>query len=249
MPAYMLLTFDLDGEAPYILKKRDYVQVTRGLYGVKTGLYKILQVLDKRRIPATFFISAYVAEMHEKDVYEIARRGHEVASHGYLHEDFSQLSASEAEEVLTKSKNILSKFGSVIGFRAPYWRLEKWLLELLALKGFIYDSSLMDSDFAYTLELGGRKLVEIPVSYHLDDWVLFEEKQFPPDIVLRSWTYELEWCIENETLFVLTAHPQVIGRGSRIRVLDGLLRLAEKLEKVEVTTCRKLAEKLLKPGD
>jgi len=247
MKTPILFTFDLDGESSFVRRKEDYVQITRGLYGVRAGLKRILTILYKYNIKSTFFVAAYVAEKHFSKVKEIADRGHEIALHGYLHEDFSQLTPEEADKVLEKSIHILSKIQkSIEGFRAPYWRIHKWLLRLLIDKNIIYDSSLMDSDEAYIIEIDGKTLVEIPVSYQLDDWVLFEDHQYPPDLVLRTWIYDLEWSLEENIPFILTMHPQVIGRKSRSRVLDQLLRLAKKMEKAEIITCREYVKTLLK---
>ncbi|RLE95172.1 MAG: polysaccharide deacetylase [Thermoprotei archaeon] len=243
----VLFTFDLDGESSFTRKREDYVQITRGLYGVKTGLKRVLNILSKYGIKSTFFVAAYVAEKHFDEVKEIANSGHEIALHGYLHEDFSQLMPSDANKVLEKSIAILSKIQNPIeGFRAPYWRIHKWLLKLLVEKKIVYDSSLMDSDEAYIVDIEGKPLVEIPISYQLDDWVLFEDHQYPPDLVLRTWIYDLEWSLEENVSFVLTMHPQVIGRRSRSRVLEQLLKLAKKMEKAAIITCREYAEQLLK---
>ena len=220
----VLISFDVDGEAPYIYKKSDYVQITRGLYGMKVGLPRILKLLEELKIKATFFVCGYLVNEHSLILKEILRKGHEIACHGYLHEDYSRLSKEEALMYLDKAMSSLEKLEiNVKGFRAPYWRFNKWLLEILAKQGILWDSSLMDSDFPYIIELNKRRIVELPVSYILDDWIVFEEKYITYDDVLKIWTYEYEGIAEEGGIFVLTMHPAVIGRKARLNILRELL--------------------------
>lgn len=151
-------------------------------------------------------------------------KGHEIAFHGYIHEDYSRLSKEEALLYLDKGLSNFKELGiSPKGFRAPYWRLHEWLLELLVDKKIEWDSSLMDNDTAYIMSFGKNILVELPVSYVLDDWVLFEEHYLSYDSILKTWIYEYESILEENGTFVLTLHPSVIGRKARIKILEKLL--------------------------
>ena len=225
----VFLTFDVDGEAPYLYRGDDYVQYTRGRFGIKKGLPRVLHLLDKYGVKATFNICGYIAETYPETVREIAAKRHDVAVHGFLHEDFTKLSREEASTTLDRAMRALEDACGVkpAGFRAPYWRMPKFLLELLVNKGFIWDSSLMDDDSPYVMKLSGEaRIVEFPVSYVLDDWVLFEDKAVSHVDALKTWRYELDWAMEEEVPFILTLHPHVIGRGGRIKVLEELVKYA-----------------------
>ena len=99
----VFLTFDVDGEAPYLYRGEDYVQYTRGRFGIKKGLPKVLHLLDKYGVKATFNVCGYIAETYPETVREIAAKQHDVAVHGFLHEDFTKLSREEASTTLDRA--------------------------------------------------------------------------------------------------------------------------------------------------
>ena len=167
-------------------------------YGPSVATPRILDLLDSHSIKASFYVPGYVAETHVGLVEDIARRGHEVAHHGYMHEPPATLTPEQEEEVLHKGisilrgitpeqeEEVLHKGISILrgitgeaprGYRSPSWELSEKSVELLACHDFLYDSSLMGDDAPYVLEVmpsggdGGtpRRLVEIPIHWLLDD--------------------------------------------------------------------------------
>jgi peptidoglycan/xylan/chitin deacetylase (PgdA/CDA1 family) len=120
-------------------------------------------------------------------------------------------------------------------------------LGLIEEHGFLYDSSLMADDYRpFRPRIGDRvargvplergreaRFWELPISFELDDWVHFQFNFSPyrrggstPGDVLAIWQAEFDWMDANVDGGVLTftLHPQVIGRGSRIAMLDALIR-------------------------
>ena len=107
---------------------------------------KILDLFEKFDVKATFFTLGYIAEKFPELVKEIDHRGHEIASHGYSHQDIRKISKEQFEMDLKKSLDILEKITKkkVLGFRAPYFSIDKksfWAMEILS-KYFKYDSSI-----------------------------------------------------------------------------------------------------------
>jgi Predicted xylanase/chitin deacetylase len=82
------LTFDFDTMAVWMgsFKAVTPGVLSRGEFGGRVGIYRVLDVLDRYQIPATFFIPGYTADSFPDAVREVARRGHEIGHHGYLHE-------------------------------------------------------------------------------------------------------------------------------------------------------------------
>ena len=134
-----------------------------------------------------------------------------------------------------------------LGFRSPSADLSDSTLELVEELGFIYDSSLMADDFRpYHPRIGDRvsresplergresRLWELPLCFELDDWLHFQfnfepyrKGGAPPSAVLEIWRSEFDWMNEHVDGGVLTVcmHPQVIGRGHRIAMLDEFIR-------------------------
>ncbi|MHA1722079.1 MAG: polysaccharide deacetylase family protein [Candidatus Baldrarchaeia archaeon] len=235
----LILTFDFDAESAEYRKCPDKpVKLSKGIYGAKKGLPRILNLLDKHQIKATFFVCGWVAEKYPEITREIVKRGHEVAAHGYLHENLSELSYHEEEEVFRKTIKAIESVCKVKpkGFRAPYWEFSENTLSFLGKYEFLYDSSFMDDDIPYIIELEeNRKIVELPVEWVLDDWQLFEVHRKTPAQVYETWISEIDAAYEERTLTVLTMHPQCIGRPSRIRLLDDLIVYAKRYKKLWIT--------------
>ncbi len=107
----------------------------------------LLRLFCEYRVAATFFVVGYIAERHPDLVREIMAMGHEIASHGYFHNDITRMNEDNFESDLIRSKNILSSITGeeVHGFRAPYCSINKntlWALRIIR-KHFRYDSSIV----------------------------------------------------------------------------------------------------------
>src|SRR5882724_7238447 len=166
------LSFDVDGESPWI--HRDPALAERplhmgmGAYGPKTGMPRILRVLDRYDLKCGFFIPGWIVERYPDMAREVLRRGHEIGHHGYLHEKPFFLSGREEEEaLLVKTLDI---FKNVLGIRprgsrAPSCDPSKHTMELLRKHGFVYHSNLMDTDLPYCHKTPYGELVELPTSW------------------------------------------------------------------------------------
>ncbi len=134
------------------------------------------------------------------------------------------------------------------GFRAPYWSMGRATAELVERAGFAYDSSLMAGDYEpYRIRHGDRhspvdgsswgragSLVEVPVYWAMDDWPHFEPREgggglAAPSAVLEIWTEELRYASEHAPggLVMVTVHPECIGRGHRMAMLERFIDAAE----------------------
>ncbi|MEI2810560.1 MAG: polysaccharide deacetylase [Nocardioides sp.] len=204
-------------------------------YGPLVGVPRILDVLDRRGVGATFFVPGYTAERYPGVVRDIVAAGHEIAHHGYLHESLEGVDPETEASYLDRGLEALEDVAGVrpVGYRAPMWEPTWATPELLAERGFLYDSSLMDADVPYELTVSGGSLVELPIHWSLDDW---EQYCFLPGInegviespakVEEMWRLELAAMRDLGCLFTLTNHPFVTGRASRVAVLDRLIETA-----------------------
>jgi peptidoglycan/xylan/chitin deacetylase (PgdA/CDA1 family) len=170
------LTFDIDGPSATLRRNPELADhpsdISMGEFGPRVGTPRILDLLDRHGILATFFVPGWVAERNKEIVKDVADRGHEVAHHGYLHEPPSSLEPEESEgEILDLGSEILESItGSrPKGYRSPSWELSADSLRLLHERGFTYDSSLMGDDIPYFVGDDSQRLVELPVHWALDD--------------------------------------------------------------------------------
>src|SRR5262249_27432824 len=152
------------------------VTLSQGRFGVLEGLPRILTILRGADVCASFFIPAWVASHYPDAVRAITGAGHEVGSHGDEHESVTNLGREREKTILLKSLEVLTGLAGrrPIGYRAPAWQLSADTLSLLAAEGFDYSSNMMDRLVPYLHPpIGGRSLVEIPVSWVLDDAPFF----------------------------------------------------------------------------
>ncbi len=205
--------------------------------------------MEKHDIKSTFFTCGWVADEYPNSVKDIVDQGHEIAGHGYLHEYLDQLSLSEEKAVFRKMINSLSPFSDdITGFRAPYWRLSQNTLKLVAESGYIYDSSLFSDDRPYFLE--NLNILEFPVEWFLDDWVVFEMNQHSPSSVFNIWKNQFdafsisEDIPEEKRVFTLTCHPAAIGHAYRMEVLERLISYI-KTKNIKFEMMNQVATRLL----
>lgn len=169
------LTFDFDAESVWLSDKLESPSVvSRGTYGAKEGVPRILKLLSKYNLPATFFIPGYTADRYPDVVRSIANAGHEIGHHGYLHEPPNLLTPEEKERKVIKRG--LEALERVVGerprgFRSPSAELSKATFGILAEYGFEYDSSQFGADRPYWVEDDGKRtnLVEVPMAVELTD--------------------------------------------------------------------------------
>ncbi|HEX5589023.1 MAG TPA: polysaccharide deacetylase [Candidatus Limnocylindrales bacterium] len=252
-------TFDLDAEAAMLADHPEtaaYLDVmAHQRYGPRTAVPRLLRLLDRRGVRATFFIPGWVAEQWPAAARTIRDAGHEIAHHGYLHESVRGMDAAAEERALVRGLEALDAVLGVrpVGYRAPSWDLNWGTPALLAGHGFTYSSNLMDADHPYRLavgpEPGAATLVELPVHWGLDDWEPYNYLPgitgtgaiLSPSAVLERWTLELEALAAEGGLFNLTNHPFVSGRASRAVALEELIRRAQAIDGVWVATCGEIA--------
>jgi len=253
-------TFDVDAESPILFDHPEAAGwldvMSHQAYGPRTGVPRILRVLDRQRIKATFFVPGYTAERWPDIVRSIRDAGHEIAHHGYLHEGARSATGPEEEERrLVRGLEALDAVAGIrpVGYRGPNWELSYDTPALLVRHGFRYDTGLMDADHPYHLavspEPGAPTIVELPAHWGLDDWEPYNYLpgitgsgviSSPADVVAR-WTLELEALVEEGGLFMLTNHPFVSGRASRAAALERLIARATSMDGVWVATAAEIA--------
>ena len=109
---------------------------------------KTLDLLDRFKTKATFFVLGWIAEQNPKIIREIVSRGHEVASRGFYHRSLRHLTPEEFREDVRRTNKVLEDAGGqkIIGYRAAEklsFEKDDWILDILADEGFVYDASFL----------------------------------------------------------------------------------------------------------
>ncbi len=228
----VLLSFDVDNETLWLRNGDTSVSgLSQGEYGSRVALGRILRLLDRHRIPASFFGPAVSFSIAPGMIEAIQASGrHEIGIHGWIHERNAELERADEARLLRMAIDRMTELTgkAPVGYRAPSWNFSENTLELLLEMGFLYDSSLMADDRPYELLASGSPtgLVELPVDWILDDAPLMNplgDRYSNPRDVLQVYRDEFDVAYREGTMFLLTMHPHLIGHRSRIVVLEALI--------------------------
>jgi peptidoglycan/xylan/chitin deacetylase (PgdA/CDA1 family) len=169
--------------------------ISRGIFAGEIGVPRLLKLFKKYNIYATWFIPGHSIESFPDEMKSIVKAGHEVALHGYSHENPTKLTIKQQKEILDYTYNLHTNFFGTKpkGYVAPWWEITKESLELLLKYEIEYDNSMMHHDCQpYYLRSGDKwypinyslpastwmkplergditKMVEIPANWYLDD--------------------------------------------------------------------------------
>jgi hypothetical protein len=108
----------------------------------------------------------------------------------------------------------------------------------------------MDADTAYLLETGsGRRIVELPPHWSLDDWEQYAflprpdigQRIVSPTAVAQMWIHELSAMRRHQALFILTNHPFLSGRAGRVEALRAVIEAGLNMGDIDFTTCLEVA--------
>jgi peptidoglycan/xylan/chitin deacetylase (PgdA/CDA1 family) len=235
-PAAAAFTFDVDAESCVLAHdpaaSGRMSLMSHQSYGPRVGVPRLLRLLGRQDVRATFFVPGFTADCWPDTVRAIRDAGHEIAHHGYLHEPMQGITLEQETTYLDRGLEALDRLGvTPAGYRAPWWELNWQSPGLLAERGFRYDSSLLDGDVPYRLATEHGPLVEVPVDWGLDDW---EQYAFypgwtgsgvieSPQKVHEMWLLEARAQLAEGGCFVLTNHPFISGRPSRAAAVERLI--------------------------
>jgi len=246
------LTFDFDAMSGFVSRGlTSPTPISRGEF-CAVGAGRILDLAKKYQLPTTWFIPGTVIHTYPEVCKRVVAEGHEVGHHGWTHDLPASMTRDEEEQQLIRGNEAIRKLTGVHarGYRSPAWDLSPHTIELLLKHGFTYESSMMGDDYTpyyarqgdvihknEPMEFGKTtSLVEMPISWSLDDYPHFEFVRTAQTIlpglqnargVLENWFDDYLYLKNNFEWGVITytCHPYVIGRGHRMMMLERLVEL------------------------
>lgn len=251
MPRHIVcLTFDFDTQSGFMARgMMTPTPLSRGEFGAMASS-RILSFLQEREIRATWFTAGFTIESWPRECAAVVERGHEIAHHSWAHIPPAAQSREQEEADLVRANEAIARLTgrTARGYRSPSWDLSEHTVDLLLRHGFVYDSSLMGGDYLpYRARRGDvaklgepykfgeeTSLLELPISWSLDDFPHFEFLRQPETIlaslqparaVMQNWLDEFMYMKKSVDWGVLTytMHPYVIGRGYRMLALENLV--------------------------
>ncbi|MCZ8105320.1 MAG: polysaccharide deacetylase [Burkholderiales bacterium] len=208
-----------------------------GEFGRRVGVPRILALLERHAVPASFFVPAVSALIDPDEPRRIAAAGHEIGVHGWIHENNSLLDYDTERGLMLRARDTLARLSGrdPVGLRSANWDTSPNTVRIVSEMGLLYDSSLMADEEPYELLLDGvpTGVVEIPVEWLRDDAVYLLFNRNPatrpyttPEGVLEIFRREFDAAYDDGSVFQLVMHPFVIGYRSRIWILDEIIRHA-----------------------
>jgi peptidoglycan/xylan/chitin deacetylase (PgdA/CDA1 family) len=229
------ISFDADHETiPLRDNDPSPMRISQGQYGNRQAMPRILRLLARESVPASFFYPAVSALIHPEEVRAVAADGHEIGIHSWIHEVNTCLPREAERELTLRSKETLWKVSGVepVGMRTASWDFSVNTLDIIREMGLLYDSSLMADDDPYELTDAGEAtgIVELPPEWIRDDAVYYNMLRFsglrpytPPSGVEEIFTAEFDGAWEEGGMYLLTMHPHITGHRSRMPVLERLI--------------------------
>lgn len=246
------LTFDNFGESYDLLRYGHAAGANAdGIYAPRRGVGRILDLLERYRIPATFFMEGWNVRKYAGLAQEVARRGHEVAAHGWMHEQWNTLEPSHEAELIHRTTQVIA---DVVGEAPRGWRSPAGLatphtLALLKEAGYGYDSTFGGDDIPYVLQVqsgGNASIVELPWQWALDDAVYYAPTRAirRPSEVADLWIEEFNAALKTTGYFMLVCHPRYSGRPAQLMALEKLIAHMQSHDGVRFARCDAVASEI-----
>ncbi|HVB77595.1 MAG TPA: polysaccharide deacetylase family protein [Candidatus Nitrosotalea sp.] len=238
----------------------NYGQITEASYGGRVAIWRILDVLHKHGVKATFNTCGVTAERYPQSAKAIVEGGHEIAGHTYTHRPQYQLSEAEEREEIVRTVQAIEHITGqrIVGWRCPIVQPGANTIRLLIEEGFLWDGNFLNYDLPYMLDVPGTgSLLEIPYTFSTDDFpfiygaVRQDFGGFPGPRNTMADLFQIqkdEFDVlyqESATMprmFVFQNHPLVMGRAHRILYFDRLLEHMRSHEGVWFCTFREMTE-------
>ncbi len=244
-------TADFDAMLLRRLNNEPPMQLAKGEFGGRVGIWRLIELFDSHRIKATVFTVGRICELYPQALKAAVGSGHELADHMWEHRVPKE--PELARDHLAKTAAALER----IGGRRPVGSRSHYPPALLREAGFIYNSHGAPGHRPYyVLDDDGRPcLLELPFHFAIDDAMFFsfawyasansEQRLSDPERVLDMWWAAFLQQYRQGGYLNVCLHPFVSGRALRIAMLDRLIARMKTLPGVWFATCEQVARHCL----
>jgi peptidoglycan/xylan/chitin deacetylase (PgdA/CDA1 family) len=247
--AHIAVNFTADFDAMLLrrLLNEPPLQLAKGEFGGRVGIWRLIELFDRHGVKATIFTPGRICELYPEAVKAASRSGHEIADHMWEHR-VPRDSALERDH-LTKTKAAIAR---LIG-RAPVGTRSEHTRKLLIEEGFIYSSHEAGDHRPYYVSEpdGSAPLLSLPFHFAIDDAMFFNfawlntenaaQRMMDPDHVFDIWWAAFEHQHRERGYLNVCLHPFVSGRALRIEMLDRFITRMKARPGVWFPTCEAVA--------
>jgi peptidoglycan/xylan/chitin deacetylase (PgdA/CDA1 family) len=227
----------------------DTMAISWAAYGVKTGIYRLLEAFKRHGAKASVMTNAVVAERAAETVKAIADGGHEVLSHSYAMDVIpALLSDQEEKNNIERCTTLLEKASGrkVVGWLSPRGTSKPSTSKLLADAGYRWFGDVFDTDLPYVLNHGNNKIVAIPLSYDVNDMPSMKYGH-PPQMMLDSFTEVIGIARARDELRIIdvTGHAHICGHHRGAHYYEKIIEHAVSAPDIWVGTRAQIADHVL----
>jgi hypothetical protein len=228
----------------------DTMAISWAAYGVKTGIYRLLDAFQRHGAKTSVMVNAVVAERAPEAVKAIADGGHEVLSHSYAMDVVPALLSDEDEKSnIERCTQLLEKASGkkVVGWLSPRGTSKPSTPELLANRGYRWYGDVFDADLPYVLEYGTKKIVAIPLAYDVNDMPSMKYGH-PPKMMLDSFNEVLEIARSRDDeprIIDVTSHAHIFGHHRGAYYYEKIIEQAMSAPDIWVGTRAEIADHVL----
>jgi len=227
------------------------MQLAKGEFGGRVGIWRLIELFDSHGIKATIFTPGRICELYPRAVKAASQSGHEIADHMWEHQ-------VPKDPVLERDhlRKTVAAIEKLTGHR-PVGTRSSHTRELLLEEGYIYTSEdSLDHRPNYTSDPdGARPLLNLPFHFAIDDAMFFSfawlnsengaQRMMDPDYVEEIWWQAFQRQYRQGGYLNICMHPFVSGRALRIAMLDRLISRMRALPGVWFPTCEQVARHIL----
>ena len=244
-------TADFDAMLLRRLLNEPPMQLAKGEFGGRVGVWRLIELFDAQRIKATFFVPGRIAELYPQALHAMVRGGHEIADHMWEHH-VPKDPALERDHLLKTGEALAAITG-----RRPVGSRSEHTLGLLKQQGFLYVShDAADHRPYYIADAdGANTMLNLPFHYAIDDAMFFSfawlgssnpaQRITDPDRVFDLWWAAFMQQYRAGGYLNIVVHPFVSGRALRIEMLDRLITRMKTLPGVWFASCEDVARHCL----
>jgi peptidoglycan/xylan/chitin deacetylase (PgdA/CDA1 family) len=228
------------GEVTTVIRPgvRDIGQEQLFAYGMRAGVWRMLDALDRYGMKSTFWMCGYAVQRVPAIAHAVVQAGHEAACHGWRwrpHADFTDRE-TERKSLLQCIDAMQSATGTrPVGFFCRGSQSE-YTRDLLIDLGFEYDSNALDDDLPYwTQSAGGRTILAVPYAMDTNDMKFYHPNGFVTseqfvDYVRGAIDALLEEGARGRPKMLnIGYHLRIAGRPARIGTLTRVLEYLQSL--------------------
>jgi len=224
-------------------------------YGTRAGWWRVMEVLANHGVNATVSACGRAVERLPALAQDAARRGHEVAAHGWRWESHAGMSEDAERQRIAWTVAAIARATGVrpVGWHTRSGSSPNTRRLLVEEGGFLYDSDAYNDDLPYTVRIGERRHVVLPYAFDTNDMHFQGTHRFRgaddfADYVIDAfdWLYR-----EGETapkMMSIGLHLRMIGRPGRVGALDRILRYVRGKERVWIARRGDIARHWLDQG-